>query len=142
MGLIFGVLLGVASKVFAVKEDERVPKILEVLPGANCGGCGFAGCSAYATALCKGGVKTNMCPVGGDAVSEKISEIMGVKNEVKEKWLPVFYVTEVLKEPFKNIILTVQEIVTVLRVLAAGKKCVLTDVWDLALALRFVSSAQ
>ena len=85
MGLIFGVLLGVASKVFAVKEDERVPKILEVLPGANCGGCGFAGCSAYATALCKGGVKTNMCPVGGDAVSEKISEIMGVKNEVKEK---------------------------------------------------------
>ena len=36
MGLIFGVLLGVASKVFAVKEDERVPKILEVLPGANC----------------------------------------------------------------------------------------------------------
>ena len=110
MGLIFGVLLGVASKVFAVKEDERVPKILEVLPGANCGGCGFAGCSAYATALCKGGVKTN--------------------------------ITEVLKEPFKNIILTVQEIVTVLRVLAAGKKCVLTDVWDLALALRFVSSAQ
>ena len=88
MGLIFGVLLGVASKVFAVKEDERVPKILEVLPGANCGGCGFAGCSAYATALCKGGVKT------------------------------------------------------VLRVLAAGKKCVLTDVWDLALALRFVSSVQ
>ena len=53
MGLIFGVLLGVASKVFAVKEDERVPKILEVLPGANCGGCGFAGCSAYATACVK-----------------------------------------------------------------------------------------
>jgi len=43
MGLIFGVLLGVASKVFAVKEDERVPKILEVLPGANCGGGAASG---------------------------------------------------------------------------------------------------
>ncbi|MCI5892173.1 MAG: RnfABCDGE type electron transport complex subunit B [Clostridiales bacterium] len=85
MGLIFGVLLGIASKVFAVKEDERIPQILEVLPGANCGGCGFAGCSAYASALCKGGVKTNMCPVGGEAVASKISEIMGVENEVKEK---------------------------------------------------------
>ncbi len=85
MGLIFGVLLGVASKVFAVKEDERIPKIMEVLPGANCGGCGFAGCSAYAAALCKGGVKTNACPVGGEAVAEKIAEIMGVTAEKKEK---------------------------------------------------------
>lgn len=85
MGLIFGVLLGLASKVFAVKEDERIPKILEVLPGANCGGCGFAGCGAYASALCEGGVKTNMCPVGGEAVAEKIAAIMGVQNEVKEK---------------------------------------------------------
>ncbi len=85
MGLIFGALLGIASRVFAVKEDERIPKITEALPGANCGGCGFAGCSAYAAALCKGGVRTNMCPVGGEAVAEKISEILGVKNEVKEK---------------------------------------------------------
>ena len=46
MGIIFGALLGVASKVFAVHEDERIPQILEALPGANCGGCGYAGCSA------------------------------------------------------------------------------------------------
>lgn len=85
MGLVFGILLGVASKVFAVKEDERIPKIVQVLPGANCGGCGFAGCSAYAAALCKGGVKANMCPVGGDSLAEQISDILGVKNEVKEK---------------------------------------------------------
>ena len=85
MGIIFGVLLGAASKIFAVKTDERVPKILEVLPGANCGGCGFAGCSAYANALVSGGVKPNMCPVGGAAVAEKISEILGVEAEEKEK---------------------------------------------------------
>lgn len=85
LGVIFGILLGVASKIFAVKIDERVPKILEVLPGANCGGCGFAGCSAYANALCAGGVKPNMCPVGGAAVAEKISDILGVQAEEKEK---------------------------------------------------------
>lgn len=87
MGIIFGVLLGIASKIFEVKTDERVPRILEVLPGANCGGCGFAGCSAYANALVQGGVKTNMCPVGGVAVSEKISEILGVEADKKEKML-------------------------------------------------------
>ncbi len=85
MGLLFGILLGIAAKAFAVKTDERVPKILDALPGANCGGCGFAGCNAYANALVEGGVKPNMCPVGGAAVAEKIAEIMGMTTEDKEK---------------------------------------------------------
>lgn len=85
MGLVFGALLGIASKVFAVKVDERVPKIVDALPGANCGGCGFAGCAAYANAIVAGGVKTNMCPVGGEAVAAQIADIMGVENEAKEK---------------------------------------------------------
>ncbi len=85
MGLVFGALLGFASKIFAVKSDERVPKILDVLPGANCGGCGFAGCSAYANALITGGVKVNMCPVGGEAVAVQIADILGVENQEKEK---------------------------------------------------------
>ncbi len=85
MGLLFGALLGIAGKVFAVKVDERIPQILDVLPGANCGGCGFAGCSAYANALVEGGVRPNMCPVGGSAAAEKIAEILGVEAEEKEK---------------------------------------------------------
>lgn len=85
MGILFGILLGAASGIFAVKTDERVPKILDALPGANCGGCGFAGCSAYANAIVGGGVRTNMCPVGGEAVAAQISEIMGVEAETKEK---------------------------------------------------------
>ena len=48
MGAVFGAVLAIASKVFAVKTDERLPKLIEALPGANCGGCGFAGCQAYA----------------------------------------------------------------------------------------------
>ena len=46
MGAVFGAVLAIASKVFAVKTDERLPKLIEALPGANCGGCGFAGCQA------------------------------------------------------------------------------------------------
>lgn len=85
MGLLFGALLGGAAKLFEVRTDERMPQILEVLPGANCGGCGFAGCSAYASALCGGGVKTNLCPVGGSEVAAKVSDILGVNAEEKEK---------------------------------------------------------
>ena len=51
MGIVFAILLGVAAKVFAVEVDERVPLVRECLPGANCGGCGFAGCQAYAQAV-------------------------------------------------------------------------------------------
>lgn len=85
LGLIFGVLLGIASKVFAVKEDERIPLLLDALPGANCGGCGFAGCGAYAAAICNDGVKANMCPVGGDDTTKKISEILGIESVIKDK---------------------------------------------------------
>ncbi len=77
MGLLFGALLTVASKKFAVKVDERVPKIIEILPGANCGGCGYAGCSAYAEAIVRGEAKSNCCPSGKAAVAAKIAEIMG-----------------------------------------------------------------
>lgn len=54
MGAVFGAVLAIASKVFAVKTDERLPKLIEALPGANCGGCGFAGCQAYAQAVLEG----------------------------------------------------------------------------------------
>ncbi len=85
MGLIFGALLSVASKIFAVEKDERIPKIEECLPGANCGGCGFAGCSALADAIVKGEAKVNSCPVGGNEAAEKIAAIMGIKAETSER---------------------------------------------------------
>ena len=50
MGILFGVLLVIVSKVFAVKVDERAAEITEKLPGANCGACGYAGCADYADA--------------------------------------------------------------------------------------------
>lgn len=82
IGLLAGVILAAASKFFAVEVDERVTKIRECLPGANCGGCGFAGCDDYAANLIANpDLPTNLCPVGGAAVAQKISEIMGVSFE-------------------------------------------------------------
>lgn len=84
-GLIFGCILALASVIFAVKKDERIDKIAEVLPGANCGACGMAGCSAYASAIVENGAAINLCSVGKSAVAEKIADIMGCEaGDVKE----------------------------------------------------------
>lgn len=85
MGLIFGALLAIAAKLFAVEKDERIPRIIEILPGANCGGCGYAGCSAYAEAIVTQNASVSCCPVGGSDVAEKISAIMGVEATQNEK---------------------------------------------------------
>ena len=78
LGLLFGALLGFASKIFAVEKDERIDKIVSNLPGANCGGCGFAGCSNFAQSVVEGKAKYSGCPVSNDAQRAKIAEIMGV----------------------------------------------------------------
>ena len=81
LGLIFGIGLSYASKVFAVQVDERVALIRDVLPGANCGACGYSGCDGYAGAVAAGEADTNCCPVGGSEVEKKIADIMGVEPE-------------------------------------------------------------
>ncbi len=85
LGVVFGILLGIAAKAFRVEQDERVPRITEVLPGANCGGCGYAGCSAFAQAVVDGEAKANGCPVGGAAVGAQVAAIMGVTLEQEER---------------------------------------------------------
>lgn len=86
LGLIFGLGLGYAAKVFAVEVDPLIPQIRDVLPGANCGGCGLAGCDAFAKAVVEGNASPSGCPVGGSDLTNKISEILGVEsgNTVKE----------------------------------------------------------
>ena len=77
IALIAGILLVIASKVFHVTEDERAKAIESALPGANCGACGYAGCSSYAKAVV-GGAPVNQCLAGGAKVAEKIAAVMGV----------------------------------------------------------------
>ena len=80
VGLFLGIFLGIASIVFKVDVDEREEAVLGVLPGNNCGGCGFPGCSGLAAAIAKGEAAVNACPVGGEAGWQKgWRPIMGVE---------------------------------------------------------------
>lgn len=84
LGLIFGAMLAFASKKFYVEVDERQAKVREILPGANCGGCGFPGCDGYAEAVVKGEAKVTACAAGGAPVAEKIAAIIGVEATAEE----------------------------------------------------------
>lgn len=77
IGLIIGLALVEAGRKFHVDVDERETAVRDVLPGNNCGACGYAGCDAMAAAIVKGEAPVSGCPVGGAPVADKIAEIMG-----------------------------------------------------------------
>lgn len=85
IGLLAGVLLAVAAHVFAVPTDEKVDAVRAVLPGANCGACGYSGCDGYAKALVHEGASTGLCAPGGEAVAAEIAGVMGVKADKVER---------------------------------------------------------
>ena len=73
LGLVFGIILGYASRRFAVEDDPVVEKIDELLPQSQCGQCGYPGCRPYAEAVGVQGEKINRCAPGGEAVMLKIA---------------------------------------------------------------------
>lgn len=77
VGLIIGILLGYAGKIFHVEVNEKELRIREALPGNNCGACGYAGCDGLAEAIAKGEAPSNACPVGGKETAIKVGEITG-----------------------------------------------------------------
>ena len=84
LGLLLSLILFWVAKKFKVEEDPRIDEVEKVMPGANCGGCGFAGCRAFADAAVHApNLDNNYCPVGGNEVMKKVAEILGY--EVKEK---------------------------------------------------------
>lgn len=85
VGLFIGLFLGVAAIWFKVDVDEKEEAILAALPGNNCGGCGFPGCSGLAAAIAKKEAPVNACPVGGEPVGKVIAGIMGVEAEAAKR---------------------------------------------------------
>jgi Na+-translocating ferredoxin:NAD+ oxidoreductase subunit B len=89
MGLICGVALALAARFMAVKEDPRVVAAEEILPAANCGGCGYAGCADYAKAIVLSGAPLNQCPPGGPEVSAELAALMGVTAEAADRKIAI-----------------------------------------------------
>lgn len=77
LGIFFGLVLAVASRVFHVEEDPRIAQVAAHLSGANCGACGYAGCSAYAAAIVSGEAAIGLCSPAGREGADRIAEIMG-----------------------------------------------------------------
>ena len=85
MGLLFGLLLMGTEKVFAIPADEKRDAVRAALPGANCGACGFSGCSGYAAALSKGEAQPGLCSPGGEACAKACAELLGTGDVAVEK---------------------------------------------------------
>lgn len=84
LGLLLAMVLYIVAKKFKVEEDPRIDEVEKALPGANCGGCGNAGCRAFAAAcVADGNLDNNFCPVGGNDVMKKVAAILGI--EVADK---------------------------------------------------------
>ena len=84
LGLLLALILFWVAKKFKVEEDPRIDEVEKVMPGANCGGCGFAGCRAFADAAVKApNLDNQFCPVGGNETMKKVAAILGF--EVAEK---------------------------------------------------------
>lgn len=93
LGVTFGVLLGIAAIYLAVEADPLEAEIQSLLPGSQCGQCGFIGCGQAAAALARGEASVNLCPPGGMAVAEKLAKKLGVSldpNAVVEEKGPEF----------------------------------------------------
>jgi len=91
LGTVMGLILALAARFLAVKKDKKLEAIEELMPGANCGGCGYAGCSSLAAAIAKGEEKPTACAALSAEALQSIAEIMGISVET-----PVRMVAKVL----------------------------------------------
>lgn len=80
IGAVIGAILAYAAKKFEVKIDPKIEELVHVLPGVNCGGCGYPGCYSYAEAIATGKVSLQLCSAGGSKVVEDVSGIMGIEK--------------------------------------------------------------
>jgi len=89
IGLLASLGLGLAAKKFAVQRNPLIERVDEVLPGVNCGACGWAGCNAYARAVVEEGAAVNACIPGGQETARQVAEIIGVEAAEAESWVAV-----------------------------------------------------
>jgi Na+-translocating ferredoxin:NAD+ oxidoreductase RNF subunit RnfB len=91
IAVVFSGMLGWADSAFRVAIDARVDAIASVLPGANCGGCGYIGCGEYAEAVARGEAGVTLCAPGGAACAQGLAEIMGVDPGETFPWRAVIH---------------------------------------------------
>jgi len=87
LGLLFAAALAIADKKLRVEENPLIGQIHEVLPGANCGACGYAGCYDFAVQVVEGNAQCSGCPVGGQETTDEVSALMGMESAENIRWI-------------------------------------------------------
>ena len=124
LGLLFGIGLAVASKKFAVQTDPRLEKVVGLLPGANCGACGGAGCFGFAEALLSGKASIDACRVSEEKVREQIAKLLGTKIEKKVKLVATLHCNGGRKVKDRFLYQGIEDCVAANLVLGGQKECV------------------
>ncbi len=124
LGLVFGVGLAIASKRLAVKTDPRLDRIIGLLPGANCGACGGAGCFGFAESILSGKLKIDACRVAKETAKEQIAEILGRKLVKDIKGVAVLHCNGGKKVKDRFIYQGIEDCVATNLVLGGQKECV------------------
>jgi RnfABCDGE-type electron transport complex B subunit len=91
LGVFFAIVLAVADKTMGVAEDKAIAEIEEILPGLNCGACGFAGCNSFAVALSRKEADAAGCLPGGEDASAKLSTLLGLEKKERIKTTAVLH---------------------------------------------------
>lgn len=84
MGVTLGAVLGVAARLLRVEGNPLEAELQDLLPGSQCGQCGYVGCAQAAAALARGDAPVTLCPPGGKAVAEKLAKKLGVTADLSE----------------------------------------------------------
>lgn len=124
LAIIVAGILGWASQAFKVEVDPRIDQILSVLPGANCGGCGFGGCGVYADAVVTKNAAVTMCPVGGESCAQKIADIMGVKMGEALPFRPVVHCAAHSGDKHRVAAYTGEQSCAAINLISAAQGCV------------------
>ena len=104
LGGLFGLLLALAARAFAVKEDPRLASVREALPGGNCGGCGYSGCDAYAAAVVRGEdtIETVDIPIGDKFANSDFLFVQIVDTNGRRAWSAPYYLKSEVKGAGKD----------------------------------------
>lgn len=124
LGLIFGIGLAIASKKLAVDTDPRLDKVLGLLPGANCGACGGAGCFGFAEGLLSGKFNIAACRVSEEAVKEQVARLLGQTIEKKTKMVATLHCYGGIKVKDRFDYRGIKECVAANQILGGLKSCV------------------
>ena len=116
--------LGIASIKFSVYVDPRVEKVDELLPGANCGACGYTGCHSLAEAIVAGEAIPSACIPGGETVAKAVGEVVGVSTEIAERNVAIVHCKGTRdKSTVKGVYLGVEDCRAARLVLGTPKGC-------------------